>query len=63
MGNRRVVESHRTMVQVADPRRVGIVCDRVKSISRNVEKKVMVWLVEKSHGPAFEVVQIDMADP
>ena len=60
-GNRGVVDSHGFMVQVANSRYVGLVCDRIQRATRQIKKQVVVRLVEKSYGIAFQVMEINLA--
>src|SRR5580700_2311457 len=56
MGNRGVVESHGIMLQIADPRRLRVVSYGIEYATRYIKKQVVVRLVEKSDGTAFQVV-------
>src|SRR5260370_8418372 len=58
-----VLDSHGLMVQIANSRRVGIVSDRVQRATRQINKKVVVRLVEKSYGIAFQVMEINLTSP
>ncbi len=62
-GNCGVLDSHGLMVQIANSRRVGIVSDRVQRATRQINKKVVVRLVEKSYGIAFQVMEINLTSP
>src|SRR5260370_38423579 len=62
-GNCGGLDSHGLMVQIANSRRVGIVSDRVQRATRQINKKVVVRLVEKSYGIAFQVMEINLTSP
>src|SRR5260370_28996409 len=62
-GNCGVLDSHGLMVQIANSRRVGIVSDRVQRATRQINKKVVVRLVEESHRIAFQVMGINLTNP
>jgi hypothetical protein len=62
-GNCGVVDSHGLMVQIANSRHVGLVCDRIQRATRQIKKQVVVRLVEKSYGIAFQVMEINLTSP
>jgi hypothetical protein len=51
------------MVQIANSRHVGLVCDRIQRATRQIKKQVVVRLVEKSYGIAFQVMEINLTSP
>src|SRR5258707_2458429 len=62
-GNCGVIDRHGLMVQIANSRRVGIVSDRVQRATRQIKKQIVVRLVEKSYGIAFQVMEINLTTP
>jgi hypothetical protein len=55
-GNRGVIASHGLMVKISNSRRVRVVSDRVQRATRQIEKQVVVRLVEKSYRIASQVI-------
>ena len=62
-GNCGVVDTHGLIVQIANSPRIGVVSDRVQRIARQIEKQMVVGLVDKSNRIAFRVMDRSLTRP
>src|SRR3984893_1331315 len=63
-GNRDVVDAHAGLIaQIANWRRVGVVCDRVQRRTRQIEGQSVIGLVDEPPGFSFQVMETTLASP
>src|SRR4029077_13453076 len=58
-----VIRSHGLVVQIANSRRFGVLCDCVQRSARQIKKQVVIWFVEQSDRITSQVMEINLSGP